>query len=589
MGGVFPKLGRYILLEFFEKDNEVVQTAGGVLERSCNLVYSLPMRASVLVVLFAGTIYASPRIVVKLDPSTGSTPRDGRLIVIVSTEINGEPRSQVTWGLQTQQIFGKDADGWKPGNTLEMAPDTPGDPLRRLADLPSGTYSVQAVLNAYKKFHRADGHVVELHPDRGEGQHWNQSPGNLYSKTQRIKITNSSVVELSLTETIPAIDPPKDTNYVRHLRIQSDLLSHFWGDPVFLEATVLVPQDFDSSHQHYPVAFLQTHFGGDFFFLRETPPDTQASQRDVRAYQFYQDWTSRRLPRMLLVVTTHPTPYYDDSYGVNTANAGPYGDALTKELYPAVEKQFRAIGEPWARIVFGGSTGGWMSLAQQIFYPDYFGGAWGFCPDPVDFHAFQTLNLYEDKNAYYDEGSFQRFPKLGARLPNDHILFTMESLSRQEAVLGTRGRSGGQFDAFNATFGPTDADGYPAKLWNADDGAINPHVAKYWEDNYDLTAYLQRNWGRIGESLIGKLHVTSGTKDTYYLDAAAHRMQDFLESTKLDGKGPYYAGSFDFGVDKPHCYAGDIPKGVPMLTHYVRIFGDYIRDIAPKGADLGWR
>jgi hypothetical protein len=537
----------------------------------------------------AGILDASPRILIKLDPSTGSIPRDGRLILIVSKDLKGEPRSQVTWGLKTQQIFGMDADGWAPGSTLEMAANTPGDPLRTLADLPPGSYSIQAVLNIYKTFHRADGHVVKLHPDRGEGQQWNQSPGNLYSKPQQITITDSSVVQLNVTETIPPIDPPKDTKYIRHLRVQSKLLSDFWGEPVFLEATVLVPRDFDSSNQHYPVAFLQTHFGGDFFSFRETQPDTKSPPREASAYQFYQDWTSGRLFRMLLVVTTHPTPYYDDSYGVNTANAGPYGDALTQELYPAVEKQFRAIGEPWARVVFGGSTGGWMTLAQQIFYPDYFGGAWGFCPDPVDFHAFQTINVYEDKNAYYDEGPFQRFPKLGARLPNDHILFTMESFSRQEAVLGTRGRSGGQMDAFNATFGPTDADGYPAKLWNANDGAIDPAVAKYWEEHYDLTAYLKRNWDRIGATLVGKLHVTTGTKDTFYLDAAAHRMQDFLESTKLPGKGPYYAGSFDFGIDKPHCYTGAIPSGVPMMTYYVGLFGDYIRDTAPKDADLTWR
>lgn len=548
-----------------------------------------PMRPLITMLVCAASVTASPRILIKLDPSTGSAPRDGRLILIVSKEMNGEPRSQVTWGLKTQQIFGKDVEGWKPGDTVEMSAETPGDPLRTLADLPIGTYNVQAVLNVYETFHRADGHIVKVHPDHGEGQQWNKSPGNLYSKPQRIQIAPSPVVEINLTETMPRVDLPKDTKYVHHLRIQSKLLSQFWGAPVFVEATVLVPRDFDSSNQHYPVAFLQTHFGGDFFLFRESPPDAKAPQRDVIAYQFYQDWTSGRLPRMLVVVTTHPTPYYDDSYGVNTANAGPYGDALTQELYPAIERRFRAIGEPWARVVFGGSTGGWMTLAQQIFYPEYFGGAWGFCPDPVDFHAFQTVNLYEDRNAYYDEGPFQRFPKLGARLPDDHILFTMESFGRQEGILGTRGRSGGQMDAFNATFGPTDSDGYPAKLWDAESGAINPDVARYWREHYDLTAYLQRNWDRIGRSLVGKLHVTAGTKDTFYLDAAAHRMQDFLEGTKLPGKGPYYAGSFDYGIDKPHCYVGEIPQGVPMLSYYVRVFGDYIRDSAPKGADLTWR
>ncbi len=215
-----------------------------------------------------------------------------------------------------------------------------------------------------------------------------------------------------------------------------------------------------------------------------------------------------------------------------------------------------AIGEPWARVLFGGSTAWWITLAEQITYPDYFGGAWGFCPDPVDFHAYQMVNVYTDSNAYFDEGPFARLPKLVGRLPNHHVLTTMEAMSDQEAVLGTKERSGGQFDAFHATFGPWDADGYPAELWNAETGAINPVVAEYWEKHYDLTALLERDWKQIGPKLVGKLHITSGTKYTFYLDAAAHRMQDFLESTKHAGDGPYYAGSFDFGNNKPHCYVG---------------------------------
>jgi len=549
------------------------------------------MRASLFLFLLAGLLPAATRFQVKLAPEAGSTARDGRLIVVVSKQMQGEPRFQVGWGLGTQQIFGKDVDAWKPGDSVEMGGDTAGAPLPTLADLPPGTYNFQAVLNVYETFHRADGHVLKLHPDHGEGQQWSRSPGNLYSKPQRVEVRESSTVQLDITETVPPIDPPKDTKYVRHLRVQSKLLTEFWGRPIFLEATVLVPRDFDEGKEHYPVAFLQSHFGGDFFGFRETPPASDAGRgRDAVAYQFYQDWTSGRLPRMLLVVTSHATPYYDDSYGVNTANAGPYGDALTKELYPAVEKEFRGIGESWARVVFGGSTGGWMTLAQQIFYPEYFGGAWGFCPDPVDFHAFTSIDVYADTNAYYDQGPFERFPKLLGRLPNDHLLGTMESFSRQEAVLGTHGRSGGQMDAFHATFGPAGADGYPAKLWNAENGGIDPEVAKYWEEHYDLTALMQRDWERLGPKLAGKIHVTMGTKDTFYLDAAAHRMQQFLESTKLPGKGPYYGGSFDFGNNEPHCYTGVIPEGVPMLTHFVRVFAEYIRGAAPKGADPGsWR
>jgi hypothetical protein len=289
---------------------------------------------------------------------------------------------------------------------------------------------------------------------------------------------------------------------------------------------------------------------------------------------------------MLIVLTQHPTPFYDDSYGVDTANAGPYGDALTQELYPEIEKRFHAIGEPWARILFGGSTGGWMTLAQQIFYPDYFGGAWGFCPDPVDFHAFQLVNVYSDQNAYWDIGPFARLPKLLGRMPDDHVLATMEDFSWQEYVLGTHGRSGGQMDAFHATFGPVGKDGYPAKLWDARTGDIDPEVAKYWREHYDLTAILQRDWERLGPRLNGKLHVFMGTKDTFYLDAAAHKMEAFLESTKLPGKGPYYGGTFEYGPDEPHCYAGKLMPGETFEGHYLPIFADYIRKMAPKGADV---
>lgn len=549
------------------------------------------MRLIILALLLVSALIAEPGFQARLDPKARTTPVDGRLIVVVSKNLQGEPRHQVNWGLDTQQVFAIDVDNWKPGEDVEMRGSTPGAPLPTLAGLPAGKYNVQAVLNVYETFRRADGHTLKLHPDHGEGQQWNRSPGNLHSKPQQVDLQASSVVRLELTEVIPPIEPPKDTKYIRHLRLQSKLLTEFWGRPVFLDAAVLVPRDFDESTQRYPVAFYQDHFSGDFRGFRETPPTGNGDRgNEAVAYQFYQDWTSGRLPRMLLVVTSHPTPYYDDSYGVNTANAGPYGDALTKELYPAVEQQFRAIGEPWARVVFGGSTGGWMSLAQQIFYPEYFGGAWGFCPDPVDFHAFQTIDLYgRDTNAYYDQGPFERFPKLLGRLPNDRVLATVESFSRQEAVLGTRGRSGGQLDAFHATFGPTDTDGYPAKLWDASTGAINPEVAKYWREHYDLTALLQRDWERLGPKLQGKLHVTMGTKDTFYLDAAAHRLEQFLESTKLPGKGPYYGGSFDFGNNEPHCYVGKIPEGVPPLSYFVRTFASYIRNIAPKGADLAWK
>ena len=91
---------------------------------------------------------------------------------------------------------------------------------------------------------------------------------------------------------------------------------------------------------------------------------------------------------------------FGDPYQINSANHGPYGDAITRELIPHVERTFRGIGRGSARVVDGGSTGGWVSLALQIFYPDFFNGAWSHCPDPVDFRSFQLIDIYKDDNAY---------------------------------------------------------------------------------------------------------------------------------------------------------------------------------------------
>ncbi|MCW5980724.1 MAG: hypothetical protein KIT09_21770 [Bryobacteraceae bacterium] len=550
---------------------------------------------SLALALVTASLCAQPRFEVTFDSKARVAPADGRLIVVVSKQLEGEPRFQVTWGLGTQQIFGTDVDGWKPGEVATVDAAAAGDPLRSLRDLPPGEYNIQAALNVYETFHRRDGHVVKLHMDQGEGQRWNRSPGNLLSKPRRVAITADSVVSIELTEAIPPIEPPKDTKFLRSVSIESKLLSRFWGRPMRLGAIVLVPEGFDENpERRYPVAFWQDHFSAEFSMFRETPPSAESKGGGRRwaalQYRFYQDWISGELPKMLLVITQHATPYYDDSYGVNSANMGPYGDALTQELYPEIERRFRAIGQPWARVLFGGSTGGWMSLAQQIFYPDYFGGAWGFCPDPVDFHAFQTIDVYRDSNAYFDEGPFARLPKLLGRQANDRVLATMESFSRQEAALGSRARSGGQLDAFHAVFGPAASDGYPARLWDPETGAIDAAVAKYWRQHYDLAALLARDWRRLGPKLVAKLHVTMGTKDTFYLDAAARRMERFLESTKFPDKGPYYGGQFVFGNNEPHCYLGDIPSGVPILTYYLPIFAEHMASLAPPGADVkSWR
>ena len=574
-------------------------------------VYALPclvaLSASSAILLAAPqtppekTSAAQPRFAISFSSDLSPTPLDGRVYVVISTTNDPEPRDQILeQEVKSQQIFGADVDALAPGQNAIIADDALGYPTASFRNLPAGDYWVQGVLSKYTTFHRADGHTVKLPMDEGEGQHWNSKPGNFYSVPEKIHIdpaaANADVVQIHLTKIVLPIEPPKDTAWVKHIKIQSQVLTKFWGQPMYLGAIVVIPEGWASHpNAHYPLLVNQGHFPEDFRGFRTTPPAADetgfALERAQTQYQFYQDWTTGKLPHMLLLLIQHANPYYDDSYAVDSANVGPYGEAINRELIPAIEKQFRGIGQGWARAVYGGSTGGWETLATQIFYPDDFNGAWGACPDPVDFHAYQMVNIYDDKNAYWTIGPFGRIAQSEMRAPPGLILATTEGTNRWELVLGTHGRSGEQWDIWQAVFSPVGADGYPAEIWNQRTGVINPEVAAYWRDHYDLTAIMQRDWKTLGPKLQGKLHVMVGTADTFFLDGAVHLMQHSLESTAA----PHSDATFDYGVDQPHCYTGPPGSttregGLTFTQRVLKAAAAHMLESAPPGADTtSWR
>jgi hypothetical protein len=362
-------------------------------------------------------------------------PLDGRLLLIFAKDEGSEPRFQVREDFKSAQIFGLDVEDWKPAEIRFFNGKEFGYPIQNLADLPPGEYFVQAILHKYETFHRKDGHTVKMPMDRGEGQQWNLAPGNLFSKPLKIKVNVrlESTINLELTEEIPPIPKPADTKYIKHIEIQSKLLSEFWGRPMTLGAHVLLPEGWDEHPEvRYPLAIYHGHFPADFDGFRTEPPDPDLkpdySERfklhgynrivQQEAYDFYKMWTGPNFPRVLAIEIQHPCPFYDDSYAVNSANVGPYGDAIMYELIPEIERRFRGIGEGWARFTYGGSTGGWEALAVQVFYPDEFNGCYAACPDPIDFRAFTVVDLYSDTNAYYREGGLckNRTPRR-AQLP----------------------------------------------------------------------------------------------------------------------------------------------------------------------------
>ena len=560
-----------------------------------------------LVALSISPVLLAQAFSVTFPQSLSSQPVDGRLLLLLSTDPKAEPRFQIDDTPRSQLVFGVTVDGWRAGQGVTVDGSAQGYPIGSLKDVPPGEYVVQAVLNKYETFHRSDGKTVKLHPDMGEGQHWNISPGNLYSKPQKVTIgPNVGPVKVELAEVIPPIKPPQDTKYIRHIRIQSEVLTKFWGRPMFIGAAILVPEGFDEHlNARFPLIIFHDHFVDDFDGFRTTPPDANLkpdySERfhlagynrieQEEAYKFYQQWTSATLPRVLIVKIQHANPYYDDSYAVNSANVGPYGDAIENELIPAIEKQFRGIGQGWARFVYGGSTGGWESLAVQVLYPDHYNGAFAACPDPIDFHAFTNINLYEDKNAFFLEGAHKRVAQPAMRDYLGHTFITTQEINQYELALGDHGRSGEQFDIWQAVYSPVGEDGFPKPIFDKQTGVIDHSVADYWKQHYDLQAILERDWKKLGPKLEGKIHIYVGSDDTYFLNDAVYRMEDFLNTTK----DPNYGGEVTYGPRAEHCWNGDpkLPNAYSRLhynTQYIPKILDQIKKTAPAGADLtSWR
>jgi putative esterase len=542
---------------------------------------------------------------VTLAPEQQREPLTGRLLLLLSVDPSKEPRFQIQEGTASQQVFGIDATDWQGTGQLVFDSKALGYPRIGLAEVPAGTYRVQALLHRYETFRRKDGHVVQLPMDRGEGQAWSKAPGNLYSAVREIKFdpADPSSIALVLDQVIAPIKPPADTEWVKHERIKSRLLTEFWGRPMYLGAHVLLPKGWaEHPKARYPLMINHGHFPEDFDGFRPEPPDASLAPdysdrfrlkgynrlQQQLAHQLYKDWTSPGFPRVLAIEIQHANPYYDDSYAVNSENLGPYADAIQQELIPYLERKYRAIGEGWSRFTYGGSTGGWEALAVQVKYPDFYNGAFAACPDPIDFRAYGSVNVYDDRNAYTVDAPFKQTPRIAMRDYLGRPVATLEEVNRLELVLGPNSRSGGQWDIWQAVFSPVGADGYPKPIWNKRSGEIDRDVANFWRENYDLVHIMQRDWEKgLGEKLRGKIHLYVGELDNYYLESAVYLAQDFLESTR----NPKFEGVIDYGRRAEHCWNGDHtrPNAESRLRYhqmFIPIAVERIRKTAPAGADL---
>jgi enterochelin esterase-like enzyme len=496
----------------------------------------------ILMVLAAAALAAGaePRFEISFSPSAHHGPVTGRAFVAIGQTEAPRPMEQIgSWGGKTP-FFGVDIDQLPPGQSAVIDGGTPGYPASSLKDIPAGDYYVEALINVYTRFPRADGHTIWAHMDQWEGQDFTRSPGNLYSRVVKVHLDPAAGydVKIEVDSALGAMPAPPDTAWVKRVKIQSAMLSKFWGHPIYIGATVLLPKDYEKHPgEHYPVIYSQGHFGLNApFGFRENGSGGRRGSAE-----FSKAWMAGDVPPMIAVTWQHPTPYFDDSYAVNSANCGPYGDALLKELVPYLEEHFRMIQQPWARILTGGSTGGWESLALQVYHPDFFGGTWTLYPDPIDFHRYQMVDIYSDDNAFTAPGYQYMVPERPMmRTAEGQVVQTVRQMSQLEDVLGSHGRSAQQFEAWEAVYGPVGADGYPKPLWDKRSGTIDKSVAAYIKEHgYDLAAYLQDHWKTLGPQLQGKLHLYVGDMDNFYLNLAVYRLEEQLKNAGSDATFEY--------------------------------------------------
>ena len=533
-------------------------------------ITSMPVRAQ------------APRFEIVVPASAHAGALTGRLVLLLAR--NAEPEPRLILSPQGPAVFGVDLEQLDAGQIAVIDSTATAYPAP-LSALPPGDYWAQAVINVYDRVQRADGHTLWLPMNDGTIEFFTNAAGNIYSEPVQVRITNGDTIRIAADRVIPAPPEPADTEWVKRVRIQSEKLTRFWGRPIYIHATVLLPRGYAENPQiPYPTLFVFGHsvpfsFNPDSTRFRSTGQINPVTGLET-GYDFYKEWTSDDFPRVIAVTFQQSTPYFPDSYSVNSANNGPYGDAMVEEVIPFLEREFRMIGKPYARIVEGASTNGWQSLALQLRNPDFFGGAWILQPDPIDFTRYQLADIYTDENAFTMQRGDLTVERPFRRTVEGQPVWTTRQLSMFEDVLGSSGRSGYQLEAWEAVYGPMGDDGYPTPLWDKQTGVIDRDVAEYMRDNgFDLRAFTERNWTSIGPKLAGKLHFFAGDMDDFYLNLAVYRFEEFLRTTT----NPRSDATFTYGRPmKGHSWHAWTWAGM------VREIAEHVRSHAPAGEPALW-
>jgi hypothetical protein len=404
----------------------------------------------------------------------------GRVVVYMSKE-NKEPKNGAV-GLDIFPCFSVDVKNIKPNQFITINDNATSFPVV-LSDIERGSYYVQIVW------------------DRNlGGRSIAESPGNLFNTAEKITITKDTkkVFPVTANQIIPNLPDFNETEFVKELKAPSALLTNFLGKPMTVDAAVILPKEYyKEPTRKFPVLFTVSGYGGN--------------------YHSYSDKTnpSKELDSLAVIqVFLDGNCALGHSVYANSDNNGPWGDALTTEFIPLLEKNYRANG---ARLLTGYSSGGWTVLWLQTQYPKVFDACWSSAPDPVDFRAFQKINIYEDRNMYYaTDGSQFLVATVAGFFPwaSAKMAYQMENVVYR----------GEQMHSFDAVFSKKGVNGMPENICNSETGEIDIAVVEHWK-KYDIALQLKNNWNLLKPQLNDKIRITIGTRDNFLLNYAVMSLE----------------------------------------------------------------
>ncbi|KAF2790141.1 hypothetical protein K505DRAFT_251860 [Melanomma pulvis-pyrius CBS 109.77] len=565
------------------------------------------VRSLIPAVLFATTLArpavrrTAPHLRVHISVADGilNKTTDGHIQVLFAPA-GTDPLEDTDVTSSPDYFFGQNVFGLATGSSVILAGgdgestdfNVWGWPNVSIDEIEPGDYTVQAFLNPYEKVTRGDGSTVRLRFPCGDGASGIAGYGTPVTNAVNFTITgNKQTIDLIFNNITGPEDFTgteiggchqgnyEDTDFLKYVKIRSKILSHWWKRDVYVGANVLLPYgyDADDTSKRYPVVYNQGHWPGSNGPLGYSTNVNVSSVWNNGTIPATEDAPARDTPKMIIVTFRHETPYYDDSYAVNTANLGPWGVAINEELIPYLDSFFNTIPKPYARIQQGGSTGGWESAASLIYRPDLFGACFSSYPDSLDFHRHQDIPLYDSANAYIrDNGS----SIVSIRELNENntevVLATVAQENHWELTYGTSSRSFQQWDIWNAVFGAQGYNGYPLEPWDKVTGEIYPAAVELWKP-FDLSHWITSNWDnslKLGKVLRGRIFVYVGTADNYFLNEGVAQFQ-----SRVEAKGGAGWANFTYIEDAEH---GGIYNGLDVWV-YLELLQKWFVDHAPDG------